>query len=163
MASSTEDGNHTITNQEYYCNLSLVGTPKITVLILALPLFISAVLGNVLIIVGLRKVSSPHPPSKLLLNCLACTDLATSLISYPLYGALSFSPEQSIVCYTLWILLTISALVFRGVSLTTTTAVSVRQSSREPFALGRAAGNSLLSRDCQDRTVTVRYHSRASY
>lgn len=43
------------------------------------------------------------------------------------------------------------------------TAVNVRQSSREPFALGRAAGNSLLSRDCQDRTVTVRYHSRASY
>lgn len=43
------------------------------------------------------------------------------------------------------------------------TAVSVHQSSPEPFALGRAAGNSLLSRDCQDSTVTVRYHPRATY
>ena len=38
-------------------------------------LSITAVLGNILILVALRKVSSLHPPSKLLFRCLATTDL----------------------------------------------------------------------------------------
>jgi len=37
-------------------------------------LSITAVLGNVLILVALRKVSSLHPPSKLLFRCLATAD-----------------------------------------------------------------------------------------
>ena len=76
-------------------------------------------------IVALRKVSSLHPPSKLLLSCLSCTDLVMNLICHPLFFALSFSPEKSIVCYTLWILFTTASVVFKGVSFSTTIAISV--------------------------------------
>ena len=125
MASSTEDGNHTITNQEYSCGVGLRETHNIILSILSIPLFISAVSGNVLIIVALQKVCSLHPPSKLLLSCLACTDLVMNLICHPLFSAFSFSPKNSIFCYTFWILFLIAVFAFRGVSLATTTAISV--------------------------------------
>ena len=48
-------------------------------------LSISATLGNVLILVALRNVSSIHPPTKLLFRCLAVTDLCVGLICQPLY------------------------------------------------------------------------------
>ena len=48
-------------------------------------LSISATLGNALILVALRKVSSIHPPTKLLFRCLAVTDLCVGLICQPLY------------------------------------------------------------------------------
>ena len=125
MASSTKDGNHTITDQEYSYVTGLKETHAIILSILNIPLFISAVLGNILMIVALRKVSSLHSPSKLLLSCLSCTDLVMNLICHPLFAAISFSPEKSVVCYTLWILYTIVAFAFRGASLSTTTAISV--------------------------------------
>ena len=40
-------------------------------------------LGNFLILVALHKVSSLHPPSKLLQRCLATTDLLVSIVSQP--------------------------------------------------------------------------------
>ena len=46
----------------------------------------TAFAGNSLLIVALRKVSSLHPPSKLLYRCLATTDLLVGLISQPLYA-----------------------------------------------------------------------------
>ena len=125
MASSREDGNHTVANQEYSCSMGLEETHKMIISILGIPLFISAVLGNILIIVAFRKVSSLHPPSKLLLSRLSCTDLVMNFICHPLFAAISFSPEKSVVCYTLWILYTIVAFAFRGASLSTTTAISV--------------------------------------
>ena len=125
MASSTEDGNYTTTNHKYSCGIGLKETHNIILSILSIPLFISAVSGNVLIIVALQKVCSLHPPSKLLLSCLSCTDLVTNLIHHPLFVAFSFSPDKSIFCYTLWILVIIAAFAFRGVSLSTTTAISV--------------------------------------
>ena len=53
----------------------------------ALNIFLSifATLGNVLILVALRNVSSIHPPTKLLFRCLAVTDLCVGLICQPLY------------------------------------------------------------------------------
>ena len=53
----------------------------------ALNIFLSifATLGNVLILVALRKVSSIHPPTKLLFRCLAVTDLCVGLLGQPLY------------------------------------------------------------------------------
>ena len=122
MASSTEDGNYTITNHKYSCGIGLKETHNIILSILSIPLFISAVSGNVLIIVALQKVCSLHPPSKLLFSCLSCTDLVTNL-GHPLFVAFSFSPDKSIFCYTLWILVIIAAFAFRGVSLSTTTAL----------------------------------------
>ena len=48
-------------------------------------LSIFATLGNVLILVALRNVSSIHPPTKLLFRCLAITDLSVGLLCQPLY------------------------------------------------------------------------------
>ena len=53
----------------------------------ALNIFFSifATLGNTLILVALRNVSSIHPPTKLLFRCLAITDLCVGLLCQPLY------------------------------------------------------------------------------
>ena len=45
---------------------------------------VTAFLGNALILIALHKESSLHPPPKLLLRCLATTDLCVVLISQPL-------------------------------------------------------------------------------
>ena len=45
---------------------------------------ITASLGNILILIALRKVTSIHPPTKLLFQCLAITDLGVGVISQPL-------------------------------------------------------------------------------
>ena len=49
---------------------------------------ITASLGNILILIALRKVTSIHPPTKLLFQCLAITDLGVGLISQPLIATL---------------------------------------------------------------------------
>ena len=53
----------------------------------ALSIFLSifATLGNVLILVALRNVSSIRPPTKLLFRCLAIPDLCVGLLCHPLY------------------------------------------------------------------------------
>ena len=53
----------------------------------ALNIFLSifATLGNVLILVALRNVSSIRPPTKLLFRCLAIPDLCVGLLCHPLY------------------------------------------------------------------------------
>ena len=55
--------------------------------VIALNIFLSifATLGNVLILVALRNVSSIHPPTKLLFRCLAISDLCVGLLVQPLY------------------------------------------------------------------------------
>ena len=53
-------------------------------------LSVSATLGNALILVALRNVSSIHPPTKLLFRCLAVTDLCVGLICQPLGVYLTF-------------------------------------------------------------------------
>ena len=124
MTNSTENGNHT-TSPEFFCTKDY-GTPeKIFNLTLALPLTITAFLENVVIIVALQKVSSLHPPSKLLLGCLACTDLGVGLVSHTLRSGFYLSPEHSKNCYYFWILYNITSLIFCGVSLLTMTAISV--------------------------------------
>lgn len=57
-----------------------------TLFLAALNIFLSitAFLGNILILIALRKVASLHPPTKLLFRCLAATDLFVGLISEPL-------------------------------------------------------------------------------
>ena len=61
--------------------------PGVHIFFIALNIFlsISATLGNALILVALRNVSSIHPPTKLLFRCLAVTDLCVGLICQPLY------------------------------------------------------------------------------
>ena len=61
--------------------------PGVDIFLIALNIFLSitATLGNALILVALRNVSSIHPPTKLLFRCLAVTDFCVGLICQPLY------------------------------------------------------------------------------
>ena len=79
MANLTEDGTSI---QGILCIPDLLETHK-KIIISSLNILpaIIAFLGNVLIIVALQKPSSLHPPSKLLLGCLAVTDLWVGLIT----------------------------------------------------------------------------------
>ena len=51
-------------------------------------LCVIATIGNLLILVALRKVTSIKPLTKLLFQCLAVTDLCVGLIEQPLFVAL---------------------------------------------------------------------------
>ena len=121
----TKDGNQT-SIQEIFCLTSLNDIHlKIFTLALNIPLSITAFVGNVLIIVTLQKVSSIHPPSKLLFGCLASTDLCVGLITQPLYIAYKMSSQHSKRCHYLRILSDTIGLMFCAISLLTLTAISV--------------------------------------
>ena len=124
MANSTEDESPTFENQEFSCVSGVTLAHRIILLMFGIPLSISAVVGNVLIIVVLHKVSSLHPPSKLLLACLAFTDLSVGLIAHPLFCGLLFPPKRLSSCSRFFIVLNTSFL-FSSVSLSTMTAISV--------------------------------------
>ena len=125
MANSTKDGNN-MNTQELFCPITLNRMHQtIFILTFNIPLSISAVLGNVFVIVALQKVTSIHPPSKLLLACLASTDLCVGLITQPLYIAYRMSSEYSKHCHYLRILFNTIGSIFCGVSLLTLTAISV--------------------------------------
>ncbi|XP_020620389.1 melanocyte-stimulating hormone receptor-like [Orbicella faveolata] len=124
MANVTKEGNYAIT-QDYFCTIGLGIHQKIVISALNIPQSISAFLGNVLIIVALQKVSFLHPPSRLLLGCLAVTDLGVGLITQPIRIALFMSPEHSKLCYYLTILFETIGGMFCAVSVLTTTAISV--------------------------------------
>ena len=124
MANSTEDESPTFVNQEFSCVSGVTLAHRVILLMFGIPLSISAVVGNVLIIVVLHKVSSLHPPSKLLLACLAFTDLSVGLIAHPLFCGLLFQSERPSSCSRFFIVIKTSFL-FSGVSLSTMTAISV--------------------------------------
>ena len=66
-------------------------------------LSVIAFLGNALILIALHKESSLHPPSKLLLRCLATSDLFVGLISEPVAVSswMSIVSEHwNVCCYT---------------------------------------------------------------
>ena len=91
-------------------------------------LSITACLGNALILVALRKETSLHPPSKLLLSNLAATDLCVGLISEPLAAVIScmfvVSENWKICLYAIVVQFIISNALCL-VSLLTLTAISV--------------------------------------
>ena len=90
-------------------------------------LTVTAVLGNTLILVALRRVSLLHPPSKLLLSNLATTDLFVGLISHPLLiiFLLAAMNESWDICRYSSVTGFIADPIFCGVSLSTLTAISV--------------------------------------
>ena len=125
MANLTEDGNYTTTGLGFSCSPGLGTAQKIFILTINLPSSIFAIIGNLLIIIALRKVSCLHPPSKLLLSCLACTDLCVGLITHPLFCIFLMAPEHSRVCFFSSLLFFITVSIFCGVSSSTMTAISV--------------------------------------
>ncbi|XP_078357429.1 adenosine receptor A3-like [Oculina patagonica] len=88
---------------------------------------ITASLGNSLILVALRKDTSLHPPSKLLLRSLTITDLCVGAISKPLfitYLLLTLNENWNL-CRVFEYLVYVVNTIFPGVSLFTLTAIGV--------------------------------------
>ena len=117
-------------------NVTVMKTPSIrvdyTIAIAAvyIVLSITASLGNILILIALRKVTSIHPPTKLLFQCLAITDLGVGLISQPLMGANFLAVYIKNLDFKIWHislypLLWSSSIIFSGVSGFASTALSV--------------------------------------
>lgn len=102
MANLTDNGNRTMTGQ-LFCRTGINEIhQKIFISALNIFLSVTAFLRNILIIVALPKVSSLHPPSKLLFRFLASTDLRVGLTSQPLYVYSSLMPPSqahSLRCY----------------------------------------------------------------
>ena len=108
------------------CCLASLKEPHRTIISTFNVLFsIIALMGNFLIFVALRKISSLHPPSKLLFACLASTDFCVGLISQPLLVIFIFAPALSKPCYYSTILTNTIGFIFSEVSLLTITAISV--------------------------------------
>ena len=130
MGNSTEDRNAT-SSEAFNPRLSIERNQgdlaKVTIIFCSLNILLSitASVGNILILIALRKVTSLHSPTKLLFQCLAITDLAVGLISQPLYVI-------NLINFSLWNIFSIlyditwaSSICLCPVSLLTTTALSL--------------------------------------
>ena len=87
----------------------------------------TACFGNTLILFALRKVSSLHPPSKLLLCNLATTDLCVGLIVEPIAVTLLLTvvSEHWNICRHVLMAAVVTSSILCAVSLMTLTATSV--------------------------------------
>ena len=91
-------------------------------------LSITALLGNILILIALHRMTSIYPPTKLFFRCLAVTDLCVGLIVQPLYTTFIMSRVTKMnenVLFYIDKVCTASSAVLCAVSLLTTTAISV--------------------------------------
>ena len=91
-------------------------------------LSITAVVGNVLILIALKNVASVHPPTKLFFRCLAVTDLCVGLILQPLYATYIMSRIVKMnvnLLYYISNLWGVVGIMLCGVSVATSTAISV--------------------------------------
>ena len=125
MLNLTVNNNETLI-QGLSCSTRLLdANQRITISGLNIPFSVTAFLGNVLIIIALQKPSSFRPSSKLLLGCLAVTDLGVGLVAQPLRVIYLTSTEESKFCYYVWALYNTLGLIFCGVSLLTLTVISI--------------------------------------
>ena len=86
---------------------------------------ITSSLGNILILIALRKVTSLHPPTKLLFQCLAITDLGVGLTSQPLFATVLLIDYRNVNWSVSVIFFNYLSIIFCGVSLLISTALSV--------------------------------------
>ncbi|XP_068714933.1 melanocyte-stimulating hormone receptor-like [Montipora foliosa] len=125
-----EKQNNSTTFGQFFCSSDLsseVHDQLIFISALNAFLSISAFLGNTLILIALRKESSLHTPSKVLLGNLATTDLCVGLISEPLYVTLLVTKLQEHwnICLYLLDPVFVTTTILCGASLLTVTAISV--------------------------------------
>ena len=125
----TEDENHR-TSRELSCSAEFVRGVKSELIFLSalnIFFFVTAFLGNTLILVALHKETSLHPPSKLLYGNLAITDLCVGIIAEPLAVTYwtSVVKERWDICYHAIRALGFSSTIFCLASLLTLTAISV--------------------------------------
>ena len=120
MLNTTDE--HTNSSFEVRYPASLVGT---SAAFAALNTFfsITAILGNILILIALNKVTSICPPTKLLFRCLAVTDLCVGLTTQPLFTVTLLAGFN--FNFYVGLIRVISIQVPCGVSLLTSTAISV--------------------------------------
>ena len=127
---SEDEKQNTFLVKRVYCSADITATihGQLTFIsALNALLAITAFLGNALILVALRKESSLHPPSKVLLRCLATTDLCVGLIVDPLYVALLVIVvyEHWNICFPVAAAVSVTGFSLCTVSLLTLTAISV--------------------------------------
>ena len=125
MANCSGDSNVTSTEGQ-----ASAITAGIAVFLSALNNFlpITASVGNALILVALHKVSSIHPPTKLLFRCLAVTDLCGGLMLQPLFATTVLGAITKIKWNILYFFIRVNfalGFILYGVSFFTSTAVSV--------------------------------------
>ena len=126
MVNLTESGNVTVMKTLLSANKP-VGF-YIAIAAVNIVLSITASLGNILTLIALRKVTSIHPPTKLLFQCLAITDLGVGLTSQPLMATLMLLVDNIDIKIwnTMYVLLFSSfSIAFCGVSVFASTAQSV--------------------------------------
>lgn len=116
--------------EQLYCSAVLAEeTQEWFVYISATNIFLSitAFTWNFLTLVALRKESSLHPPSKLLLRCLCISDLGIGLLAEPLHVAyvLALTNGRWDVCPYVLFSSTMVSYTLSGVTLLTMTAISV--------------------------------------
>ena len=116
------------TDGQDYWVIELTAGKAILLSSLNIFLSITATLGNALILLALRNVSSVHPPTKLLLRCLAVTDLWVGLILQPLYVSMilnSVTKKNMNILHYLFNATFASSFTLSAVSIYTLTALSV--------------------------------------
>ena len=118
MANVTAEGGNS-TFCKTWSSLEIAGIMIAAVNIL---LSITASLGNILILIGLRNVSSLHPPTKLMFQCLAIADLGVGLIPQPQMVSKQLNVYKHVdsSCASF-------GIIFCGVSFFTVTALSVNR------------------------------------
>ena len=88
MENAHNESNQTTVEDFIPCSaIGLDGKQMVFLFAINVAICFSAILENILILVAFRKVSSLHPPSKLLFECLAFTDLGVGLLHQPLHIA----------------------------------------------------------------------------
>ena len=127
---SDEKQNYSEKFQDLHCSLDIAAAIHAQLTFIAVLnafLSITAFLGNVLVLVALRKDSSLHPPSKLLLRNLAVTDLCAGLFSEPLYVTLlvTIVNEHWNICRYVAVTVSTTSTILTYASLLTLTAISV--------------------------------------
>ena len=130
MTNLTGDGDPSKSFQQQFCLPGVTNGVYVEVIFLIalnICLSMTALLGNVIILVALHKESSLYPPTKLLFRCLATTDLCVGLISEPLVviNLISVVRKRWIICYYSSLASFIMGYILASVSLFTLTAISV--------------------------------------
>ena len=119
----TRGGTQTKTFKVPQCSPSWMGglqSASVSIPAVNILLSITAFLGNSLTLVALHKISSLHPPSKLLYRCLATTDLLVGLVVL-----MSVVHEHWSLCHYAIETAYITSVALCGVSLLTMAVISV--------------------------------------
>ena len=119
MLNNTGDGNFTVFQKIFRASPAVLSFSAFNI-----SLSITASLGNALILIALRKVTSIHPPTKVFFRCLGVTDLCVGLLVQPFYATLLLSRGRELSENVVNVLEALS-FILCGVSLLTSAAISV--------------------------------------